>query len=209
MKVFKELLRDNPGLRPEKYLVIIDGVDECATEQDQRLFLTLIAKELALARIPLRFFICSRPEPHIEETFDEDNMHKVMRAVVLDEKFAPHNDIRRYLEDELFHIFKMHHILPLPSDSDIRHLVSNASGQFIYGSTIIKFIDDDDCNPREQLDIILKLRPINSSSPYAQLDQLYVQILSQQPDIRLLRDILVLVIAFARPSRISLPTSTN
>src|SRR6266576_291536 len=39
VKVFENLLRDNPGLRPEKSLVIIDGVDECATEQHQKLFL--------------------------------------------------------------------------------------------------------------------------------------------------------------------------
>ena len=33
VEVFENLLRDNPGLQPEKSLVIIDGVDECATEQ--------------------------------------------------------------------------------------------------------------------------------------------------------------------------------
>ena len=42
--------------------------------------------------------------------------------------------------------------------------------------------------------IILKLRAV-SSSPYAQLDQLYIQILSQHPDIKLLRDVFVLIIA--------------
>src|SRR6266576_5216889 len=89
------------------------------------------------------------------------------------------------------------------------HLVSKASGQFIYASTVIKFIDDDDCNPREQLDIILKLRPVNSSSPYAQLDQLYIQILSQQPDVRLLRDIFVLIIAIGEPRFRYLSAVTN
>ncbi len=38
-----EYLRDKPILRPERSLVIIDGVDECATEQDQKLILALIA----------------------------------------------------------------------------------------------------------------------------------------------------------------------
>ena len=198
-KVFENLLRDNPEFRPEKSLVIIDGVDECATEKDQNLFLTLIADQLARTKIPLRFLICSRPESHIEETFNMENMKDITRTVVLDEKFAPSDDIRRYLEDELFRIFTKRHISPLPSDSDIQHLVAKASGQFIYAATVIKFIDDDDCDPREQLDIILKLRPVNSSSPYAQLDQLYIQILSQQPDVRLLRDIFVLIIALGEP----------
>ena len=102
VKVFENLLRDKPGLRPEKSLVIIDGVDECATEQDQKLFLTLIADALARTGIPLRFLICSRPEAHIQETFDAENMKRLTRSVALDEKFAPNDDIRRYLEADFY-----------------------------------------------------------------------------------------------------------
>ena len=196
--VFENVLRDEPALRPEKSLVIIDGVDECASERDQIHFLTLIANALVQTSIPLRFLICSRPELHIKETFDMENMEKLTHAVVLDEKFGPNDDIRRYLKDELFRIFTKCHISPLPSDSDIQHLVEKASGQFIYASTIVKFIDDEDCHPKEQLDIILNLRPLASSSAYAQLDQLYIQILSQQPDVRFLRDVFVLILAHDR-----------
>ncbi len=199
-QVFENLLHDQPDLRPEKSLVIIDGVDECASEQDQKLFLTLIADALAYTNIPLRFLICSRPEAHIKETFDMEIMQSITRAIVLDEKFAPNDDIRRYLEDEFFRIFTKRNISSLPSDEDIHHLISKASGQYIYASTVVKFIDDDGCSPREQLDIILKLRPANSLSPYAQLDQLYIQILSQQPDVRFLRDIFALIIALGDPS---------
>ena len=194
-QVFQNLLHDKPDLRPEKSLVIIDGVDECAPEQDQKLFLTLIADALAHTNIPLRFLICSRPEAHIKETFDPEIMQNTTRTIVLDETFAPNNDIRKYLEDEFFRIFSKRNTSSPPSNEDVHHLVSKASGQFIYASTIIKFIDDDDCQPKEQLAIILKLRPVTSSSPYAQLDQLYIQILSRQPDVRFLRDVFVLIIA--------------
>ena len=200
VKVFENLLRDNPGLRPEKSLVLIDGVDECATDQDQKLLLTLITDALACTKIPLSFLICSRPEPHIKETFDTENMKRVSCAVVLDEEFAPDNDIRRFLEDSIFDIYTKHNIPRLPSVTDIDHLVSEASGQFVYASTVIKFIDDDDCNPKEQLDIVLELHSANTSSPYAQLDRLYIQILSQQPDVRFLRDVFVLIIARGDPS---------
>jgi len=199
VKVFENLLRDNPGLRLEKSLVIIDGVDECASEQDQKLFLTLIADALARTKIPLRFLICSRPEPHIKETFDMENIKDITRTVVLNETFAPSVDIQMYLEDELFRIYTKRGISSLPSDADINYLVSKASGQFVYASAVINFIDNDDFNPKEQLDIVLKHRPANASSPYAQLDQLYVQILSQQPDIRFLRDVFVLIIALGDP----------
>src|SRR6266550_3035038 len=115
VKDLENILRDKHGLRPDRPLLIIDGVDECVTEQDQKLFLTLIADALARTSIPLRFLICSRPEAHIKETFNLQNMKQVTRTVVLDEKFAANNDIWRYLEDELFRIFTKRYISPLPS----------------------------------------------------------------------------------------------
>src|SRR6266550_4545333 len=92
VKVFENVLRDRPGLRPDRSLIIIDGVGECATEQDQKLFPTLIADALARSSILLRFLNCSRPEAHIKEIFNMENMKQVTRTVVLDEKFAPDND---------------------------------------------------------------------------------------------------------------------
>ena len=151
-----EHLRDKPSLRPERSLVIIDGVDECATEK----------------RHPCR---CIRRKVCTQRRYPE----------ILGRRILPN--------------FHKGNISPLPSNEDIHHLVSKASGQFIYTSTVIKFNDDDDCNPKEQLDIILKLRTVNSSSPYAQLNQLYIQILSQQSDIKLLRDVFVLLIALGLP----------
>jgi len=59
----------------------------------------------------------------------------------------------------------------------------------------VKFIDDINGDPRAQLDIVLKLRPVDFSSPFAELDQLYIQILSQQPDVRLLKDLFTLIVA--------------
>ncbi|KAF8335618.1 hypothetical protein F5887DRAFT_891831, partial [Amanita rubescens] len=61
-------------------LIIIDGVDECASEQEQNLVLTLIADALGRTSIPLRFLICSRPEAHIEEILDMENMKLKARA---------------------------------------------------------------------------------------------------------------------------------
>ena len=46
---------------------------------------------------------------------------------------------------------------------------------------------------------MLKTRPVNSVSPFAELDQLYIQILSQQQNIRLLRDLFTLLIALRNP----------
>ena len=199
VQIFEKLLRDNPDLRLQKSLVVIDAIDECATDQDQKLILALIGAKMP-NRAPLRFLISSRPEPHIEEVFGTSIIKNVSRTLVLDDKFAPNDDIRMYLGGEFNRIFTERGTLPPPSIPDIiNRLVLISSGQFIYSSTVVKFIDDPDYNPEKQLDIILGIRQ-STSSAYTQLDQLYIQILSQQQDTRVLTGVFVFILAFGQIS---------
>src|SRR6266576_5307949 len=196
VQVFEKLLRNNPNPRLQRSLIIIDAVDESAGQLDQKMLLTLIGAQMTSQKIPLRFLICSRPESHIKEIFNTDNMKGITHVLVLDNAFAPNADIQKYLEDEFSRIFAERGFTPLPSVADIIHrLVSEASGQFVYASTVVKFVDDRDQNPRTQLDKILNSRR-STSSPYTQLDQLYTHILSQQPDAKLLKDVFALILAF-------------
>jgi len=197
----QELLRDKPDFCPQKSLVVIDGVDECAPDRDQILFLRLIGDALSKIHIPLRFLICSRPEAHIQAAFESEVMTGITHAVSLNDQFKPDDDIRRYLEDEFARICAEHKLSAheWPPGRAINRLVSKSSGQFIYASTVVKFVDDIYDDPRERLDTVLKTRPVNSASPFAELDQLYIQILSQQPNIRLLRDLFTLIIALRNP----------
>ncbi len=199
----QELLRDKPDFCSRKSLIVIDGVDECAPDRDQMLFLRLIGNALSKIHIPLRFLICSRPEPHIQAVFESEVMTRITQAVSLSDQFDPDDDIRRYLEDEFAHICVEHKHFKLspgwPPGRTIEQLVSKSSGQFIYASTVVKFVDDIYDDPRERLDIVLKIHPVNSASPFAELDQLYIQILSRQPNIRLLRDLFTLIIALRNP----------
>ena len=196
----QELLRDKPDFCPQKSLIVIDGVDECAPDRDQILFLRLIGNALSKIHIPLRFLICSRPEAHIQAAFESEVMTRITHAVSLNDQFKPDDDIQKYLEDEFARICADFKLPPRwPSGMEIDQLVSKSSGQFIYASTVVKFIDDIYGDPRERLDIVLKARPFNSASSFAELDQLYIQILSQQPNIRLLRDLFTLIIALRNP----------
>ncbi|KAJ7918012.1 hypothetical protein B0H13DRAFT_2321806 [Mycena leptocephala] len=80
-------------------------------------------------------------------------------------------------------------LYPWPTPEIIKNLVDNSSGYFIYASTIIKFVDDKKFRPTERLAIITEMtEPFAiitemteqlSESPFASLDQLYTQILSQ------------------------------
>jgi hypothetical protein len=199
----QELLRDKPDFCPQKSLVIIDGVDECVPDRDQMLFLKLIGDALSKIHLPLRFLICSRPEPHIQAAFESEVMIGITHTVSLNDQFEPDDDIHKYLKDEFARISAEHKHFRLspgwPPCRAINQLVSISSGQFIYASTVVKFVDDIYDDPRERLDIVLNTRPVNSTSPFAELDQLYIQILSQQPNIRLLRDLFTLIIALREP----------
>ncbi|KAF8325492.1 hypothetical protein F5887DRAFT_1072634 [Amanita rubescens] len=197
---FQKLLRDKPDFCPQKSLVVIDGVDECAPDRDQTLFLRLIGNGFSEIPIPLRFLICSRPEAHIQAAFESEVMAGIAHSVSLNEQFKPDDDTRRYMKDEFARIRTEHKLSPgWPPSTVIEQLVSKSSGQFIYASTVVKFVDDIYDDPRERLDIVLKTHPVNSASPFAALDQLYIQILSQQPNIRLLRDLFTLIIALRNP----------
>ena len=202
VQAFEKLCSEEPDFRPKRFLVIIDGVDKCAPDQAQLVFLKPIGDALHHTQIPLRFLICSRPEAHIHEMFGKEEMTNLTLPVVLDNRFTPGEDIRRYLVDEFARIYTEHQLSlsPWPPYGAVDKLVSKSSGQFIYTATVVKFIDDIGGDPRAQLDIILKIHPPEFSSPYAELDQLYIQILSQQPDIRLLRDTFTLIIALRQPT---------
>jgi len=169
------------------------------------LFLRLIGDALTNTHIPLRFLICSRPEPHIQEAFESEVMTGITHSVSLNDQFNADDDIQRYLTDEFARVCTEHKRFKLPPGwppvSAINQLVSKSSGQFIYASTVIKFVDDIYDDPRERLDIVLKTHPVNSASvsPFAELDQLYIQILSQQPNVKLLRDLFTLIFALRNP----------
>ncbi|KAF9256328.1 hypothetical protein L218DRAFT_911510, partial [Marasmius fiardii PR-910] len=69
-------------------LVIIDGLDECADEKTQTHILITLASELGKhsdSPSPLRFLICSRPEPWIRETFDSGHLRRLRKNVKLDD----------------------------------------------------------------------------------------------------------------------------
>jgi len=79
---------------------------------------------------------------------------------------------------------------PWPSESVIDGLVSKSGGYFIYASTVINFTDEEGFSPADRLDQILNVSnsaPItpSESAPFAELDKLYLQILSSCPTTNL------------------------
>ncbi|KIL69068.1 hypothetical protein M378DRAFT_64399, partial [Amanita muscaria Koide BX008] len=164
------------GVQLPDPVVIIDGVDECSDDDLQQRFLKIIGNAVKDNRVPLRFLICSRPEAHIQDAIN------IFRSLTLSLDLAEFNDankdIEKYLKAEFSRIAKEQDLgTAWPGQPIIQEFVSKASGQFIYASTVIKYVGDKYSSAETQLDIIRGLRPPLTISPFAELDELYKEIL--------------------------------
>ncbi|KAF8990208.1 hypothetical protein BDQ17DRAFT_1224530, partial [Cyathus striatus] len=112
-------------------LVIIDGLDECKDLQVQSRIITMIANIANHHSVPLQFLIVSRPELKIRNTFSSTDC-SIWIKLVLDDHYKPDKDIETYLCSQFS--------VNWPSQEDISTLVAKSSGQFIYASTVMKYI---------------------------------------------------------------------
>ncbi|KAE9410683.1 hypothetical protein BT96DRAFT_234785 [Gymnopus androsaceus JB14] len=183
-------------------LIVIDGLDECVDIRSQERLLSIIrAAKTATPPLPIKFLICSRPEPRIRNAFSHHVFHRIMDCTDIGESFESGKDIANYLRDEFDRIRQEHgrsmaHLAAdWPGNGIIQQLVQRACGQFIYATTVLKYIGDYDGFPVERLEIILKITvPDDFDSPYPDLDLLYMQILSVCTQQELLLDVMAHVL---------------
>ncbi|KAJ7840179.1 hypothetical protein B0H14DRAFT_2512685 [Mycena olivaceomarginata] len=165
-------------------VLLIDGLDECEGRNIQQEILHLIQSTADDQFCRLRILVASRPEAHIKETFEAEFFQRVTHTTNIQQSFE---DIRTYLCDEFLRIHREHSTMknisiPWPSPQILEILVERSSGYFVYAATVIKFVGDEYSWPSKQLDIVVQnLIPHDSESPFATLDQLYMQILSRVP----------------------------
>ena len=180
--------RGRPSSRSDPYLIIIDGLDECGDAAMQISILQVIAKAFSAFELPLKFLIASRPEMHLTSTFNSRWINPILARLALDDNFLPEDDIRHFLQDSFDEIRETHPLASLirgpiwPSADTIERLVQKSSGQFIFASTVIKFITSTRRLPTASLDIILGLSPAKVDAPFAELDALYMNILASVSD---------------------------
>jgi hypothetical protein len=115
-----------------------------------------------LQRLPVPFalIIASRPEHHIRGAFDLGDLNRYSSRLSLDNSYNRDQDIKKFLVDKFSDIRKLHPFrayLPesWPTQEVIDKLVAKASGQFIYASTVDRFISSIRHNPAERLDVLL------------------------------------------------------
>ncbi|KAJ6457550.1 hypothetical protein C8R47DRAFT_170120 [Mycena vitilis] len=165
-------------------ILLIDGLDECDTHGAQAGVLRSIGTVLLQHPRKFQFLVASRPEAHIHDVFGETLFEGILDSTNVEQSF---DDVRTYLCAEFSRIHREHRETmkdipaPWPSNRIIDRLVRKSSGYFIYASTVIKFIDDKFSRPTERLEAVQNLSPLDPDTPFAALDQLYMQILSEVP----------------------------
>ena len=171
-----------PSIQPA--LMIIDGLDECMDPRARRVILDTLCNAFPQLQGQLKFLVCSRPEHDIQTFFQTTTkrMGKQINPIDVLADIRAGEDVYVYLRDH-FERIKQEHPLRMtfnpnwPTQSLIQKLVEKSSGHFIYASTVIKYIENAYDRPQRCLDNIINLRQ-SSVNPYAELDMLYLNILS-------------------------------
>jgi hypothetical protein len=175
------------GASAKPWAVLLDGLDELDEHELQTEIIRLVANfVLEYPDAPLRWAIASRPEPHIVDRFDGEDI--VRACWKMDVPVDP-EDVEYFLRDNLEGIRKeFPRTAPKewPSEAQIWELVQRASGHFMFAKAVIRFIE----NPR-YADPVTRLNQILSAlsgpaatshtHPLAPLDALYASILSMIP----------------------------
>ncbi|KAJ2932463.1 hypothetical protein H1R20_g4627, partial [Candolleomyces eurysporus] len=167
------------------YAILIDGLDECTNEQRQvELLETIDDCFLQNDALPFRIFISSRPEWAVRSALEVTGyLHHKTYHIQLSDQYDASGDIRRSLSRRLRELGRRSgdpraQSPSWPSEEDIETLVVNASGQFIYAATAIKFVSERRSSPVDRLRAVITWTPEDRAQPFAALDLLYTNIVS-------------------------------
>lgn len=157
-------------------LIVIDGIDEIVSQEEQCILLQTILHSAPILGSSYRFLIASRPELQIEQVFQEFRIsEKPGSRIELGDSNDAQADIKLFLQTSLSGIHDRYNpqsTLTWPEQHVVDHLVDKASGQFVYASTIIRFMESDG-DPEAALDIVMKGRDVDAES-FKELDYLYL-----------------------------------
>ena len=133
-------------------VIIIDALDECKDEEPASAILSVLGQFVSKAP-RIKFFLTGRPEPRVREGFRLHLPAKVTDIFVL-------HDVERSLIDKDIWCFLKHSFLEItghrgglagwPTKEQLDTLCERAAGLFVYAVATVKFIDNQNNNPRKR-----------------------------------------------------------
>lgn len=177
---------------------MIDGLDECNGSGERTQILQYIRELVLQHRLPLRFLVVSRPEPDIRHAFSGSELRGTTTLLSLYGDHLASRDVCAYLRagfDEICQSEGHSSVMalmpePWPNDDVVQLLAGRSEGYFIYASTVLKYVGEEYGSCVDRLREVVEQSESSSPATFAELDNLYRQILSTSSDKRLLLRIL-------------------
>ena len=180
VKPLNAVYRGSRGVIP---VIVLDALDECSNQSHVVELLSVILKHTKT--LPVKFFITSRPEIKLKETFDRSLGHSdfILHEV---EKEIVKADIELYVKAYLHDRYSGPN---WPAQAELERLVDICDKLFIYAATVCKYIAQPERGkssmPRRLSDVVNSKLELTSGLNHP-LNILYERILDHQENIKLL-----------------------
>ncbi|TFK62731.1 hypothetical protein BDN72DRAFT_376382 [Pluteus cervinus] len=169
---------------PQPVVIVIDGLDECTSTEWQVSLLRDILNSLDQLGSSVKILISCRPERHLENVFNEfaPQLGSSYR-IHLGQSAEDNDDIRTFFRvsfDRICQDRRYDRAISItdglwPSQGEVEELVDRASGQFVFAATVVRFVDDENEDPVEMLNLVMEQR----TSSFEAVDLLYLVILNR------------------------------
>ncbi|KAF5347984.1 hypothetical protein D9756_010156 [Leucocoprinus leucothites] len=197
------LMIEASNVTPHPILLVLDGLDECNTYEAQceliKIFVSF-ASTCKARRLPFVCLITSRPEWQIVSTFDAlVPPSRIWQEELPMDTPEARLDVSMVLRDGFENIKSKHNDafsvdIEWPARTDLQMIESAASGNMLFASLVVTFVDDD--YPITQLELCLKSLQGKLTSdernPFDPLTALYRELLLNIPPTLLRTALLVL-----------------
>jgi len=171
------------------FVIVVDALDECGNLDDQRRVIAALAEVLFDGSFPFLCLLSSRFDRSIEKEISTLSAY-IHNEIILGKNMASEDaDIGAYLCASIHRIRGQHPFgerIPewWPTQSDLQTIIVRSGGQFIYASTVIRYLDSPKHNPCERLRDILGISTTKSGeNPFAELDASYRGLMSSVVNI--------------------------
>ncbi|KAJ3554639.1 hypothetical protein NP233_g12378 [Leucocoprinus birnbaumii] len=169
-------------------VIIIDGLDECRGTAEQCEIIRIIATSARNKTTPFRWFITSRPEDPIIRTMNSTLISPVVHQIELPVSRNIDHEILLFLTHEFAKIRESHGLPESwPGEEVLALLVERGAGLWIYVSTIVRFIrDENSLGPEDQLRVVMEFigdvsHKVEPSNPLAEMDFFYTLVMQRIP----------------------------
>ena len=116
----------------------------------------------------------------------------------MDNQYCAKDDIHYFLDESFKEIKKSHpfgHLIPngWPTPEIVNYIGNKSSGQFVYASTVLKFVSSSYSYPPDRLTALLNNQSVQCFA-FSELDYMYQNIFKNIEDLALVKSILSYVL---------------